>query len=81
MKTFKDILFYIGRIISMTDKPSLIFISSLLATAFSLLAWLDISYLSPNPHIWWLSVPMIIFITIVEGYIMTEAIDRSRDDR
>lgn len=65
----------------MTDKQSLIFTCSVLAITFSLLGWLCISYLSPNPHIWWLSVPMVIFIAIVESYIMTEAIDRNRDDR
>ena len=65
----------------MTSKQSLIFICSVLATTFSLLGWLCISYLSPDSYIWCLSVPMIIFIAIVEGYIMTEAIDRSRDDR
>ena len=65
----------------MTDKQGLIFTCSVLATAFSLLGWLCISYLSPNPHICWLSVPMILFIAIVEVYIMTEAIDRSSNDR
>lgn len=65
----------------MTNKQSLIFTCSVLATTFSLLGWLCISYLSPNPYIWWLSVPMVIFIAIVEVYIMTEAIDRNRDDR
>ena len=65
----------------MTNKQSLIFTCSFLATTFSLLGWLCISYLSPNPYIWWLSVPMIIFIAIVEAYIMTEAIERNRDDR
>lgn len=65
----------------MTNKQSLIFTCSVLAITFSLLGWLCISYLSPNPYIWWLSVPMVIFIAIVEGYIMTEAIDRNRDDR
>ena len=65
----------------MTDKQSLIFTCSVLATTFSLLGWLCISYLSPNPYIWWLSVPMVLFIATVEVYIMTEAIDGSRDDR
>ena len=65
----------------MTDKQSLIFTCSMLATTFSLLGWLYISLLSPNPHIWWLSVPMIIFIAIVEAYIMAEAIDRSREKK
>ena len=65
----------------MTDKQSLIFTCSFVATAFSLLAWLCVSYLSPNPYIWWLSVPMIIFIAIVDTYIMTEALERHRDDR
>ena len=65
----------------MTDKQSLIFMCALTAATFSLLGWLCVSYLSPNPYIWWLSIPMIIFIAIVEVYIMTEAIDRNRDDR
>lgn len=65
----------------MTNKQSLIFLCSFIATTFSLLGWLCVSYLNPNPYIWWLSVPMIIFITIVEVYIMTEAIGRDRYDR
>lgn len=65
----------------MTNKQSLIFTCSFVATTLSLLGWLCASLLSPNPYIWWLSVPMIIFIAIVEVYIMTEAIDRNRDDR
>ena len=65
----------------MTNKQSLIFTCSFIATTFSLLGWLCISYLSPNPYIWWLTVPMIIFIAIVEVYVMTEAIDRNRDDK
>lgn len=65
----------------MTDKQSLIFTCSFIAITFSLLGWLCVSYLSPNPYIWWISVPMILFIAIVEAYIMTEAIDRNRDDR
>ena len=65
----------------MTDKQSLIFMCSLTSTTFSLLGWLCVSYLSPNPYIWWISVPMIIFIAIVESYVMTEAMERNRDDR
>lgn len=65
----------------MTNKQSLIFTCSFIATTFSLLGWLCISYLSPNPYIWWLSIPMVIFIAIVESYVMTEAIERNRDDR
>lgn len=65
----------------MTNKQSLIFTCSFVAITFSLLGWLCISYLSPNPHIWWLSVPIIIFIAIVEAYITTEAIERNSNDR
>lgn len=65
----------------MTDKQSLIFMCSFVATTFSLLGWLCISYLSSNPHIWFLSVPISIFIAIIEAYIMIEAIERNRDDR
>ncbi len=65
----------------MTNKQSLIFTCSFIAITFSLLGWLCISYLSPNPHIWFLSVPISIFIAIVEVCIMTEAIERNRDDR
>lgn len=64
----------------MTDKQSLIFTFSFFATVFSVLGWLCVSYLSPNHYIWWLSVPIIIFITIVEVYIMTEALERNRND-
>ena len=65
----------------MTNKQSLIFTCSFVSTTFSLLGWLCISFLSHNKDIWWLSVPMMIFIAIVEVYIMTEAIERNRDDR
>lgn len=65
----------------MTDKQSLIFTCSFVATTFSLLGWLGVSYLNQNPYIWLLSVPMIIFIAIVEVCIMTEAIDMNRDDK
>ena len=65
----------------MTNKQSLIFTCSFVATTFSLLGWLRVSYLSPNPYIWWLSVPMMIFIAIVEAYIMTEALGRNKNDR
>lgn len=65
----------------MTNKQSLIFTCSFIATTFSLLGWLCLGLLSPNQDIWWLIVPMIIFIAIVEIYVMTEAIDRNRDDR
>lgn len=65
----------------MTNKQSLIFTCSVLATTLSLLGWLCISYLSPNPYIWFISVPIIIFIAIVECFVITEAIDRNRDDR
>lgn len=65
----------------MTDKQSLIFMCSLTATTFSLLGWLCVSYLSPNPYIWWISVPMMIFIAAMDAYLLTEALERNRDDR
>lgn len=61
----------------MTDKQSLIFARSFVATTFSLLGWLGVSYLSLNPYIWWLSIPIIIFIAIVDAHIMTEALERN----
>lgn len=67
--------------LEMTDKQSLIFCCSFIAITFSLMGWLCISYLSPNPYIWFLSVSIGIFIAVVEVYIMTEAIERHRDDR
>ena len=61
----------------MTDKQSLVFACSFVAATSSLLGWLCV-----NRNLnWWLGVPIIIFIAIVAGYIMTEAIDRNRDDR
>ena len=65
----------------MTNKQSLIFLSSMISTTFSLLGWLVISMSSSTPYIWFLSVPIIIFITIVACYVMTEAIERNRNDR
>lgn len=65
----------------MTDKQSLIFLCSFVAITFSLIGWLDVSFLSPNKYIWIISIPIMIFIAIVETYITTEAIDRNRDDR
>lgn len=65
----------------MTNKQSLIFTCSFIAINFSLLGWLCASELSPNPYVWFISVPIIIFIAIVECYVMTEAMERNRDDR
>ena len=65
----------------MTDKQSLIFTCSFVATTFSLLGWLCVSFLSPNKHVWIISIPIIIFIAIVDAYIMTGALERHRDDR
>ena len=64
----------------MTNKQSLIFTCSFVATTFSLLGWLCISFLSPNKYVWIISIPIIIFIAAVEAYVTTEAIFRSRDD-
>ena len=65
----------------MTHKQSLIFTCSFVATTFSLLGWLCASELSPNPYVWWLSVPIIIFIAIVQTYLLVETLERKRDDR
>ncbi len=46
----------------MTNKQSLIFTCSIVATTFSLLGWLCISFLSPNKCIYVISIPIIIFI-------------------
>ena len=62
----------------MTDKQSLIFMCSLTAMTFSLLGWLCASYLSLNPYIWWISVPMMIFIAAVDSYLLTETLERNR---
>ena len=65
----------------MTNKQSLIFLCSFVAITFSLIGWLDVSFLSPNKYIWIISIPIIISIAIVEAYITTEAIYRNRDDK
>lgn len=65
----------------MTNKQSLIFLCSFVAITFSLIGWLNIGFLSPNKYIWIISIPIMISIAIVEAYIMTEAIDRNRDDK
>ena len=60
----------------MTNKQSLIFTCSFVATAFSLLGWLCVSFLSPNKYIWVISIPMMLFIAAVDAYIMTAALER-----
>ena len=65
----------------MTNKQSLIFLCSFVAITFSLIGWLDVSFLSPNKYIWIISIPIMISIAIVEAYITTEAIYRNRDDK
>ena len=65
----------------MTNKQSLIFLCSFVAITFSLIGWLDVSFLSPNKYIGIISIPIMISIAIVEAYITTEAIYRNRDDR
>lgn len=65
----------------MTNKQSLIFTCSFVAVTFSLFGWLCASELSPNPYVWFISIPIIIFIAVVETYLMTEALERNRDDR
>ena len=65
----------------MTDKQSLIFTCSFVATTFSLLGWLCASFLSPNKYIWIISVPIIFFIAIVQTYLLIETLERNRDDR
>ena len=60
----------------MTNKQSLIFTGSFVTTTFSLLDWLCISYLSPSKHIWIISVPIVLFITISNAYIVTEALEK-----
>lgn len=64
----------------MTNRQSLIFLCSFVAITFSLIGWLNVSFLSPNKYIWVISIPIIIFIAAVEAYVTTEAIFRSRDD-
>lgn len=65
----------------MTNKQSLIFLCSFVAITFSLIGWLNIGFLSPNKYIWIIIMPIIIFIAIVEVYIMTEAIERNSNGR
>lgn len=64
----------------MTNKQSLIFTCSFVAVTLSLFGWLCVSELSPNPYVWFISVPIIIFITVVGTYLMVEALERNRDD-
>ena len=60
----------------MTNKQCLIFTCSFVATVFSLLGWLCVSFLSPNKYIWVISVPMMLFIAVVDVCIMTAALER-----
>lgn len=65
----------------MTNKQSLIFTCSYVAITFSLLGWICASVLSPNKHVWIISVPIIFFIAIVQTYLLVEALERNRDVR
>lgn len=65
----------------MTDKQSLIFTCSFVAITFSLLGWLCASFLSPNKYVWIITVPLIFFIATVQTYLLTETLERNRDDR
>ena len=60
----------------MTNKQCLIFTCFFVATTFSLLGWLCISYLSPSRYIWTISVPIALFIAISNAYIVTEALEK-----
>lgn len=53
----------------MDNKKSLKFLAFLAgycSTAFSALGYVCASMLSPNPFIWWLTIPLIIFIVITD---------------
>lgn len=50
----------------MDNKKSLKFLAGYCSTAFSALGYVYVSMLSPNPFIWWLTIPLIIFIVITD---------------
>ena len=50
----------------MDNKKSLKFLVGYCSTALSDLGYVCASMLSPNPFIWWLTIPLIIFIVITD---------------
>ena len=41
--------------------------AGLYTATFSVLGWVLCAMVSPNPHIWWIVVPIIVFVTIVNS--------------
>jgi len=59
----------------MDNKKSLKFLVGFTSTTFSLLGYLCAGLLSPNPFIWWLVIPLMLLITVVDVLMMVAWID------
>lgn len=58
------------------NKKSLKFLAGYCSTAFSGLGFVCASMLSPNPFIWWLTIPLIIFITVTDVLMLIDWMDK-----
>lgn len=59
----------------MDNKKSLKFLAGYCSTTFSILGYVCASLLSPNPYIWWLTIPLIIFIAIIDVLMLNGWMD------
>ena len=41
--------------------------AGLYAATFSVLGWVLCAMTSPSPHVWWVTVPIVVFIAIVNS--------------
>lgn len=62
----------------MNKKQSLRFLLGYIAITFSELGLVMAGTLSPNPFIWWLVIPLIIFTTIINVQMLVSWIDNIR---
>ena len=56
-------------------QKSLKFLLGFVSTSFSLLGYLCAGLLSPNPFVWWLAIPLMLLIAIVDTLMMVAWID------
>lgn len=63
----------------MNNKRALRFTAGYTATAFSGLGWICAGDLSQNPHIWYLVIPLVIFIVCIHTFAMITWIDEDNN--
>lgn len=59
----------------MNNKKSLKFLAGFTSTTFSLLGYSCAGLLSPNPFVWWLVIPLMLLVAIVNTLMMVAWID------